>query len=453
MSDQRLLFSAEAEMSVVGALLLDNGAFDRVGDKISPADFYIATNRVIYTAVRQLLLDGKKVDVVSLAGQMELDGTLDEAGGVEYLGTILRETPGSANVEHYAQLVRDRALERALVSASDEISMLARSLGPVTERMDRAQQLVLSITENAVEREPQMIRPLLSAFIEQLEKRNDRMGELLGLSTTIGDLDKKLAGFHPGQLVIIAGRPSMGKSSLAMQVATRTAAAGKVALVFSLEMSGTELAEKAVANLGRVNLETMRDGAMKPEDYERISAAMGRLHDAKLIVDDSPGMSVDQMRARARRVKRQHGLDLIVVDYLQLMQGRGDNRVEVVSEITRGLKLLAKECGVPVLALSQLNRNCESRTDKRPVMSDLRESGSVEQDADVIIFIYRDEVYNESTDAIGIAELGVAKQRMGPTGTVFTTWLGEYGMFADTEWKRAPKQEKAEKRKGFDDAF
>ncbi len=425
--NQRPLFSAESEASIVGGLLLSNGAFDRIADKLEPGDFFFADNRSIYVAICGLLAAGRPADVVTVNAALGGDW-------MEKLGEILQSVPTSAHIEQYARVVREKRLERDLSSASETLMMLAHGPGPVDERLDAAQKLVVSLTETAGTREPQSVKEILPSFIEEIERRHENRGQILGIPTGLTDLDKKLSGLQPGLLYLVAGRPSMGKTALAMQFAQNAALHGKTSLVFSLEMSAVQLVERSVANVGKIDGEALRDGSLQGEDWEKLSAAVGRLSEAKFFVDDVSGLSPEQLRARARRVRRKHGLDLIVVDYLQLMQGSGDRRLEVVDHISRSLKLLAKELHVPVVAVSQLSRKCEERPNKRPIMSDLRESGSLEQDADVVIFVYRDEYYNTESEAKGIAEIAIAKQRMGTTGFIFSTFVGEYSMFADTEY-------------------
>jgi replicative DNA helicase len=375
-----------------------------------------------------------------------------EVGGLEYLGQLVQVAPGVNGAVHYATIVRERAIERRLLDAADEISVLARATGPVAERMDRAQQLVMGLAEQSISREPQPIGRLLPAFVDEMDRRMSSDGALNGLSTSLRDLDKKLHGLQGGSLIIVAGRPSMGKTSLALQIAEHNSLqAGQSVAVFSMEMGSQQLVEKLVSSVGRIDLENIRRGKLNREEMDRFTSVMARLAETKLVIDDTPALTVSEVRARCRGIRRRHGLGLVVVDYLQLMSAEGEHRAEEVSAISRGLKALAKELEVPVIALSQLNRGLEQRADKRPVMSDLRESGAIEQDADVIIFIYRDEVYNAATHDVGIAELIIAKQRMGPIGMVASTWLGEYGAFGDSSWVKRddPEPPKARSARGF----
>lgn len=450
----RELFSQEAEQSVLGALLLDNGAFDRVADKLAASDFYVGANRVLYKHLAEQIGAGKSADVVTLTAALEASGDLEPAGGMAYLQSLLMETPTARNIERYAQIVVDHRIERDLAAAAATMAELSTSSGPVAERLDQAQRLLADLSDTAALNDPIAVDDILPEWVAHLERAVERGGELSGLSTGLADVDEKLSGLQAGDLVLVAGRPSMGKTSLAMGFARAAALGGKSALVFSLEMSRHQLVQLSVAAAGRVSSSNLRSGKVSGDQWDAISAGVGRLHHRKLFIDDTAGLSVDQMRARARRVKRKHGLDLVVVDYIQLMSGNSrENRNVEVSEISRGLKLMARELGVPVVALSQLSRKCEERSDKRPLMSDLRESGALEQDADVIIFVYRDEVYNQDTQYRGMAELIIAKHRMGETGRVFTTWLPEYNTFENFRGAipDAPEKRMATRRDAFVD--
>lgn len=430
MNDTRQLFSTEAERAVVGALLLDNGAYDRIADILKPADFYHESHRVLYKHLAEQISAGKVADVVTLIEALRVADDLERAGGVKYLEQILLNTPSSAGCRRYAETVVDRRAERALVGAAADLHDLAVASGSVDERLDKAQQLIFALTEKSARDEPRDVSTVMSAFIEQLEARAERGGELSGLASGHKDLDEKTDGFQAGNLIIVGGRPSMGKTALAMGWADHCVLHGGVALVFSMEMAAEEIVGRSISRLGRVSSHALRSGKLNSDQWDGVSAAVGRLHHKPLIIDDSAGLSVGQIRARARREKRKHNqLDLVVIDYLQLMSGNGDNRNEQLGEITRELKLMARELKCPVILLSQLSRQCEQRPDKRPVMSDLRESGAIEQDADVIMFVYRDEVYNPNTEYKGGAEILLRKHRNGEIGTVLLTWLGEYTSF------------------------
>lgn len=450
----RPLYSIEAEQSVIGALLLSNDAFDSIADIITEADFWADTHRVLYRHVAKLLSDGKQADATTLIASLSAADDIDAAGGIAYLETILLAVPSSRGIVQYAKTIADHRIERSLVAASDRMDELAHEAGPVAERLDTAQRLVFDLAETTTGDDPREVREVLGEFIEGLERRMELGGEISGLSTGLKDVDERLDGLQDGDLIIVGGRPSMGKTALAAQIADDAALDGGSVMVFSMEMAGSQWVQRSISRLGRIDSHKLRSGKLSSEEWERVSGAVGRLHDRKLIIDDRPGLSVERMRARARRVKRKHGLDLIVVDYLQLMPGAaGDNRNEALAGITRGLKLMARELNVPVVALSQLSRECEKRPNKRPLMSDLRDSGAIEQDADVVVFVYRDEVYNPDTEARGTAELIIGKCRMGAIGTVRTTWLGEFTSFENYAGTFEPQhvEQKRPTRKGFED--
>ena len=447
----RILHSIETEQSLLGAVMLDATAFDVVATIVSAGDFYADQHRVIWRAISVLLNDGRQADPVSVAGHLEETGALDAVGGREYVAELFSAVPGVSSARAWAQIVRDRSVERRLVAAGDQIMSIAQADGPLADRVDRAQAIVESITESAVTGGPEPIQVDLYGFLDDLERRHEKQEDVTGLKTELAALDRKLSGLQGGDLIVVAGRPSMGKTSLALQWAVRAAVRGDPTLFFSAEMGRPQLTQKSVASVGRVPLEKIRNGKLEQDDFSRVSAAMARLEKAPLYIDDTGGISIDQIRIRSRAVKRKHGLALIVVDYLQLLTADGEHREQQIAAVSRGLKALAKELHVPVVALSQLNRSLEQRADKRPMMSDLRESGAIEQDADVILFIYRDEVYNPGTSAVGIAELIIAKQRMGPIGMVPSSWLPDYGSFEDVEWRRPEVEERKPARVVYDD--
>jgi replicative DNA helicase len=427
--------SIEAEQSVLGGLLLDNSAWERVGDALTGSDFYRRDHRLIFEAISALCEEANPADVVTVSEHLEKSGTLDAAGGLAYLGTLANNTPGAANIAAYANIVRERSVLRDLLRATSEIS--AATYAPdgrnARDLMDFAEKRIFEISEKGNRRgEFQPINRLLSEAVDRIDQLYRSTSPLTGVPTGFTDLDEMTSGLQPADLVIIAGRPSMGKTSLAMNMAENAAVGHKIPVaVFSMEMPGSQLAMRMMASLGRINAHRVRTGKLDDEDWPRLTSAVSLLNEAPIYIDDTPGLTPMELRARARRLKREKGLGLILIDYLQLMQSTEseENRATEISNITRALKGLAKELHVPVIAMSQLNRSVESRTDKRPVMSDLRESGAIEQDADVIIFIYRDEKYNENSPDKGIAEVIIGKQRNGPTGTVRLTFLGEYTRF------------------------
>jgi replicative DNA helicase len=431
--------SLEAEQSVLGGLLLDNDAADRIGDVVAEADFYSDAHRLIYGHVVRLVADGKPADVVTVSESLASAQKLDYVGGLAYLGALVGNVPTAANIRHYAQIVRDRSILRQLAATAGDIADSAfNPLGrSAKEILDQAEAKVLHIAEQGA-RGAQQIAPigtLLAAVVDRIETLYNREdpSDVTGVPTGFADLDRMTSGLQPGDLVVIAGRPSMGKTALALNIGEHVAlATGQPVVVFSMEMGAAQLALRLIGSVGRLDQHKLRTGRLAADDWEKLTAALGRLNEAPILVDETPALNAIEVRSRARRLMKQYGkLGLVVVDYLQLMQATtpGENRATEISEISRAMKSLAKELKVPVVALSQLNRSLEQRPNKRPVMSDLRESGAIEQDADVILFIYRDEVYNPETPDKGVAEIIVGKQRNGPIGTVKLTFLGEYTRF------------------------
>ena len=431
--------SIEAEQSVLGGLLLDNAAFDKITDLVGESDFYRDEHKRIYRQIRKLLERSKPVDVVTVAESLDLAGEGSETGGLAYLGDLAANTPSAANIRRYAEIVRERAILRQLVTAGDEIAGSAfNPLGRDPKQLlDEAEAKVFAIAEGGFRNQTgfQHINPLLTQVVERIQELHDRdnPSDITGVPTGYHDLDSKTSGLQPGDLLIVAGRPSMGKTSFALNMAEHVAIeVGLPVAVFSMEMGGTQLAMRMLSSVGKLDAHRVRTGRLNDDEWSRLSFALGKMHEAPLYIDETPALNPIDLRARARRLHRQCGqLGLIVIDYLQLMSsaGQGENRATEISEISRSLKSLAKELNVPVMALSQLNRSLEQRPNKRPVMSDLRESGAIEQDADVIMCIYRDEVYNPDTPDKGSAEIIIGKQRNGPIGMVRLTFIGEYTRF------------------------
>jgi len=428
--------SVEAEQSVLGGLMLDTAAWDQIADRVVAEDFYRHDHRLIFAAAAALVERGQPCDAVTVAGQLESQGQGDQVGGLAYLGALARDTPTSANIRAYADIVRERSILRQLVSAGNRI--VASALEPegreAREIVDDAERAVFEIAERGARNKAgfQAIKTVLPGVVDRIDELYNSDGKMTGIPTGFKQLDEKTSGLQPGDLIIIAGRPSMGKTTLAVNIAENAAlGSGKSVALFSMEMSAESLTLRMISSLGRINQSNLRSGRLHEDDWPRIDSAMTQLSNAKIFVDESPALTPTEVRARARRLKREGGVDLIVVDYLQLMQvsGTKENRATEISEISRSLKALAKELKVPVIALSQLNRGVEQRVEKRPVMSDLRESGAIEQDADVILLIYREEVYEPNTTRKGIADIIVAKQRNGPTGEVQLTFLGQYTKF------------------------
>lgn len=427
--------SLEAEQSLLGGLMLDNAAWDKVADIITAADFYRKDHQLIFGAIGRLAEDRQPADAVTLSEYLDNRGELVGVGGLDYLATLANETPSSANVRAYAEILRERSVLRQLISAGNEIagSAFATEGRTASELVDEAERRVFEIAEQGSRRGGfKSLKTILPDTIDRIDMLHQSGGDITGIPSGYREFDKMTAGLQNGDLVIIAGRPSMGKTTLAINIAENAAIGAKVpTAIYSMEMNAEQLAFRMISSLGRVDQTHLRTGRFPEEDWSRINTAVQLMSDAPIFIDDTPAMSPTEMRARARRLKREHGLGLIVVDYLQLMQvpGSKENRATEISEISRSLKALAKELRVPVIALSQLNRSVEQRTDKKPVMSDLRESGAIEQDADIIAFIYREEVYDQDTPRKGIADIHIAKQRNGPTGEFPLTFLGRFTKF------------------------
>lgn len=429
--------SVQAEQSVLGGLMLDNQTWDWVVDKVGEEDFYRADHRLIFRAISQLAERNEPFDVITLSEILERSSQLEDAGGLAYLGALAKDTPSAANIGAYSDIVRERSVLRQLIHAGTEISNSAYNTEgqEVQQLLEQAEQKVFSIAEQRQRGGGgfKPVKSLLAGAVDRIEKLFQMEGSITGVSTGFNDFDEMTSGLQSSDLIIVAGRPSMGKTSFAMNIVEHVAIKGdKPVAVFSMEMPGEQLAMRMMSSLGRIDQHKVRTGNLEDDEWPRMTSAINLLGDAKLFIDDTPALSPVEVRARTRRLAREHGqLGLVVLDYLQLMQspGNGENRVAEISDISRSLKALAKELDVPVVALSQLNRNLEQRTNKRPIMSDLRESGSIEQDADVIAFIYRDEVYNEDSPDKGKAEIIIAKQRNGPIGRVFLTFLGQYTRF------------------------
>jgi replicative DNA helicase len=433
--------SIEAEQSVLGGLLLDNGAWDKIGDVVGEADFYRTDHRVIFRHIAQLIEQNKPADALTVAESLELSAKLAEVGGQSYIGSLALNTPSAANIRRYAEIVRERSIMRNLASIGTEIAESAYApLGKDASLLiDEAEAKIFQIAEARSKARQGFIKidPILTETVERIDMLYSRenKNDVIGTATGFVDLDRMTSGMQAGELIIVAGRPSMGKTTIVMNMAEHVALVDKKAVaVFSMEMSGPQLAMRMIGSVGRVDQHELRTGTFKEDDWTKLVEAVGKLNEAQMYIDDTAGLNVLEVRSRARRLHRQcGGLSLIVIDYLQLMSGTsnssGENRATEIAEISRSLKSLAKELKVPVVALSQLNRSVDARTDKRPMMSDLRESGAIEQDADVIMFIYRDEVYNPSPETKGLAELIIAKQRNGPVGKIDLTFIGKFTRF------------------------
>ena len=425
-----------AERALLGALLLDPRVWERIADQVAAQDFYQREHQLLFQTIQQLADRSKAFDAITLVEHLKRQGQLDAIGGLAYLETLIDQAGATANSEAYAELVRERSMLRQLIEAGGQI----RALGyryqeqPVSALLHEAERTVFQISEQRAGKGGfQPLDRLLSRAIDRIETCYQQGGAITGVPSGFQDLDQMTAGFQNSDLIIVAGRPAMGKTSFALEIANHVALTAKRPVAFfSLEMPGDSLAMRLLSSFGRIDQHRLRTGQLKEEEWPRLTQALNRLQQAPLHMDDGSSLSPTELHARARRFKREQGdLALIVIDYLQLMQvsGNRENRTAEISEISRALKLLARDLQVPVIALSQLNRSLESRTNRRPLMSDLRESGSIEQDADLILFIYRDEVYHEDTKDKGIAEIIIAKHRNGPIGTVKLTFLNQFTKF------------------------
>lgn len=434
--------SIEAEQAVLGAVFLDKDAWDKVAERVEEGDFYRQDHRLVFRAFDALSQAGEPTDIVTAAEWLENHQLLDQAGGMQKLAALADNTPSAANIAAYAEIVRKRSVLRQLISATARINeAVFNPQGKASEQvLDEAEQAIFEIGERQGKRLRQYrpIADLIAEARDRVDTLSRQSSPITGLATGYTDFDRLTAGLQPADLIILAGRPSMGKSALAINIAEHVAIQGqKSVAVFSMEMPSEQLAMRMIGSLSRIDQQRLRTGRLNDEDWPRLTSTVGVVQDARLFIDDTPALSPAELRARARRVARDlsaqagHKLDLVIVDYLQLMQvpGFSDNRVAEVSEVSRALKGMAKELNVPVIALSQLNRGLEQRPNKRPVMSDLRESGAIEQDADVIVFIYRDEVYDKDSADKGIAEVIIAKQRNGPIGLVKLAWRGQFTRF------------------------
>ena len=430
----------EAEQSILGSMMLDNRSIDDISSELEVRDFYRNDHQLIYNEIINLDERGEAADVVTVSESLTHKGELDHAGGLAYLGALAKNTPNAGNIKSYAKIVRERAILRRLIeSANDIIQKAYQPEGRTPEEvLDFAESVIFEIAKNNNQAKAgfRKIDGLLAEAVDKIEEMFESGADVTGVSTGFTDLDKQTSGLQTGDLVIVAGRPSMGKTSFAMNLVENAAIKDNLPVaVFSMEMPGTALAARMLASLSRVNSSRMRTGQLETEDWPKLTSAVGLLQDKNIYIDDTPALSPLEVRTRARRLAAEHpeGLGLIMLDYLQLMRGNdgpgNDNRTMEISNITRSLKGLAKELECPIIVLSQLNRSLEQRPNKRPVMSDLRESGAIEQDADIIMFIYRHEVYEPETDQKGIAEIIIGKQRNGPIGTIRLAWLGEFTRF------------------------
>ena len=429
-------YSLEAEQAVLGGLILDNSAWDKVADKLNENDFHLFDHRLIFRAIDELVQKRQPFDVLTLSDMLRQKDEISDSNVLAYLGTLAHDTPSAANIQAYAGIVREKSVLRQLVQVGTDIatSGISTEGKDINQLLDEAEQKIFQISDRSAQAGQGFtnIKSLLKTTVEQIDELFERGDHITGIPSGFDEYDEKTAGLQDGELIIVAGRPSMGKTSFAMNIVEYAALRTNACVaIFSMEMPGRSLTMRMLSSMGRIDQQRIRTGKLNDDDWPRLTSAVSMLSEAKLFIDDSAALSPTELRARARRLKREYDLSLIVVDYLQLMKisGTSENRATEISEISRSLKALAKELNVPVIALSQLNRSLEQRTDKRPVMSDLRESGAIEQDADLIVFIYRDEVYNEDSPDEGTAEIIVAKQRNGPIFKTRLTFLGQYTRF------------------------
>jgi replicative DNA helicase len=431
----------EAEQAVLGAILIEADALTTVTELLVPFDFYRKTHQMIYEAMLKVAESGEPVDLVTVTAELQDAGQIEEIGGVAYLANLANSVPTAANVDHYSALVREKSVMRRLINTATKIATTGYEGGvDVAEMIDDAEKRILEITQaGAISKGFTPIKDVLLNTFERIEFLFSNKGGVTGIPSGYPDLDKMTSGFQRSDLIILAARPAVGKTAFALNVAQNIAVrAGETVAIFSLEMGKEQLVQRMLCAEANIDAGKMRSGFLEEDDWPKLTMAVGTLSEAPIFIDDTPGITVHDIRAKCRRLKAEHGIGLILIDYLQLIQGRGkgDNRQQEVSEISRTLKLIARELNVPVIALSQLSRSVEQRQDKRPMMSDLRESGSIEQDADIVSFLYRDDYYNPESERKNIIEVIIAKQRSGPTGTVELVFLKNFNKFVSLE--RAP---------------
>lgn len=427
----------DAEQSVLGAMLIDKDAVVKAIEVLKPEDFYRDANGHIFKAVVNLFDRGEAVDLITLSEELRQIGLLDQVGGIAYVAGLANAVPTSANIEHYAKIVEEKSLLRNLIRVSTRIAQLGyEGEEDVESLLDKAEQMVFELSQRKTYAGMVPLKTVLMNTFERIEYLHQNKGGITGVPSGFGNLDKLTSGFQPSDLIILAARPSMGKTSLVLNIAQYASIRKKLPVaVFSLEMSREQLVTRMLCAEAMVDQQKVRTGQLSDDDWQKLTRAAGPLSQAPLYIDDSPGITVVEMRARCRRLKSERGLSMVVIDYLQLMQGgrKSENRQQEISEISRSMKSMARELQVPVIALSQLSRAVEQRTEKKPMMSDLRESGSLEQDADLVMFIYRDEYYKEDSDKRGIAEIIISKQRNGPVGSVELGFLKEFTKFVNLD--------------------
>jgi len=430
----------EAEQSVIGSMMLDREVIPVITEVLKAEDFYRQDHIEIYEAVMDLFEKAEPIDIITVSDQLRLRGSVDNVGGLEYLTQLVNGVPTTANVRHYAKIVEEKALMRKLIRASSDIVNLGYEANEEVEYvLDKAEKNIFDILQKRNLKGMTPLKDVLVDTFNRLEELYNSKGHITGIPTGFADLDFKTAGLQNSDLILIAARPAMGKTAFALNIAQYAAISAKVPVaVFNLEMSKEQVVNRMLCSEAMVDSQRMRTGKLEDDDWTKIAHTLGPMSDAPIYIDDTPGASIMDIRAKCRRLKLEKNLGLVVIDYLQLMQGRGKNesRQQEVSDISRSLKILAKELNVPVITLSQLSRAAETRTDHRPMLSDLRESGAIEQDADIVMFIYRDDYYNPDTDKKNVAEIIIAKHRNGSTGTVELAWLGQFTKFVNLEKQR-----------------
>ncbi|MFS8512282.1 MAG: replicative DNA helicase [Planifilum fulgidum] len=430
--------SLEAERAVLGAILMDPQALTLVAERLRPDDFYRQGHQRLFQAMLNVAEQGEPIDLVTVTEELQKTKQLEEVGGVTYLTELADSVPTSAHVDHYARIVEEKAILRRLIRTATQIASAGYAGGDdVAEIIDEAERKILDISQRRIRKAFLPIRDLLMDTYERIEQMHENQGELTGIPTGFPDLDRMTSGLQRSDLIILAARPSMGKTAFALNLAQNVALhAGETVAIFNMEMPAIQLVQRMLSAEGNIDAQVFRTGNLGEEDWEKLTMAIGTLAEVPIFIDDTPGLTVFDIRAKLRRLQAEHGLGLVVIDYLQLIRGRGgESRQQEISEISRSLKLLARELNVPVIALSQLSRAVEQRQDKRPMLSDLRESGSIEQDADIVAFLYRDDYYNEESERKNIMEVIIGKHRNGPVGKVELLFLKNYNKFLSLDLK------------------
>ncbi len=429
----------EAEQSVLGSMIIDKDAITTAVEILTENDFYRPDHQKIFKAIAELFFKGEPVDLITLKNKLEQEGIFEQVGGIKYIGTLANSVPTSAHIKKYSKIVEEKSLLRKLIKFSQTLSSMSYEANDNVETIiEFAQKSIFDIMQNRHTEEFSHIKDVLPKTFEKIEQTYNNKGETIGLATGFLDLDMKTAGLQPSDLILIAARPSMGKTAFALNIAQYVSVRNNIPIaIFSLEMSKEQLVNRILSAEAHIDAQKLRTGDLDPEDWLNIVQSMGPLSSAPIYIDDTPSITVNEVRSKCRKLKLEKGLGLVIIDYLQLMSAnpntKGDNRQQEISEISRSLKALAREIDAPVIALSQLSRACEARADHRPMLSDLRESGAIEQDADIVAFLYRDEYYNPDTEKKGVAEVIIAKQRNGPTGTIDLMWLGKYTKFSNIQ--------------------